>query len=88
MGKYGKQCKKDSDCPSKICEMTYFNNDTKRPDSRKCVNMSYKSLDIEGGINVINKKKSVFTSKKCSFNELSFVILNPVEETIPPALAL
>lgn len=68
MGKYGKQCKKDSDCPSKICEMTYFNNDTKRPDSRKCVNMSYKSLDIEGGINVINKKKSVFTSKKCSFN--------------------
>ena len=35
MVKYGKECKQDSDCSSKICEMTY--TDTGRPIGRKCV---------------------------------------------------
>jgi len=35
MIKYGKECENDSECKSKICEMTY--SDTGQPTGRKCV---------------------------------------------------
>ena len=62
MSKYGKHCKKDSDCPSKICEMTYFKNNKKKPDSRKCVNPSYKSLNMENNVVVIDNTNNSTTS--------------------------
>ena len=43
MTTYGKKCKKDSDCYSKICEMTYKN---KQPDTRRCV-VSEKSKEYK-----------------------------------------
>ena len=70
MSKYGKHCKKDSDCPSKICEMTYFKNNKKKPDSRKCVNSSYKSLNMENNVVVIdNKKQNIFSDKPCVIDQ-------------------
>ena len=37
MVNYGSPCKNDSECPSKICEMTYKN---RVPDTRRCVDGS------------------------------------------------
>ena len=55
MTTYGKTCKEDNDCYSKICEMTYKD---KKPDTRRCV--------TKNNIEKVGKKKTLEFGKKCN----------------------
>jgi len=62
MTNYGKKCKVNNDCSSKICEMTYKNNE---PDTRRCVEGEVSSdmdMDTE---QESGKEKKVEFSGEC-----------------------
>ena len=66
MTSYGKKCKEDNDCYSKICEMTYKN---KKPDTRRCVvKNNIDKIDENDSKKVLEFGKECNTDSDCKSN--------------------